>query len=149
VGREIEHHFLEGSQASPTHPSDRGRMKVKTLFFSCWVMQLLVWTAQKTLFPVVLPLVKLCGVTCSVFWDVTLYSALKVNRNFRGKYCFHLQGQKIRQARNYCETGSKELQRTTWRYIPEDKMFHNHCCEILILYIFHSRLPVFICPKHS
>jgi hypothetical protein len=31
VGREKEHHLLEGSQASPARPSDKGNVKVKAL----------------------------------------------------------------------------------------------------------------------
>jgi hypothetical protein len=31
VGREKEHRLLEGSQASPSRPSDKSRIEVKTL----------------------------------------------------------------------------------------------------------------------
>jgi hypothetical protein len=30
----------------------------------------------------------------SVFWDIMLCSAMKVNQHFRGTYCLHLQGQR-------------------------------------------------------
>jgi hypothetical protein len=44
----------------------------------------------------------------SIFWDITSCSPLKVNRRF-GKSCrLHLQGRRIRQARNQREAGSKE-----------------------------------------
>jgi hypothetical protein len=44
VGKEKEHLFLEGSQASPAHTSDLQQ------FFYCWMTSLTARTAQKTLF---------------------------------------------------------------------------------------------------
>jgi hypothetical protein len=38
-----------------------------------------------------------------VFWDITSYSPLKINRFFRGTGHFHLQVQRISQARNHRE----------------------------------------------
>jgi hypothetical protein len=44
---------------------------------------------------------------CSIFWDITLCSQLKVNRRF-GEIChFHVQGQKVGQARNQLKADSK------------------------------------------
>jgi hypothetical protein len=81
----------------------------------------------------------------SVFWDTSTCIPLKVNHIFGGTCCFHLQGQRIRQARNEHESGtmqscsacltysstlkmqaivssemSVDFQRTTRRYIPEN-----------------------------
>jgi hypothetical protein len=44
-----------------------------------------------------------------VFCDITPCSPLKVSWCFRGTCCFHLQGQRISQARNQHEAGSKQL----------------------------------------
>jgi hypothetical protein len=96
----------------------------------------------------------------STFLDIMLCSLLKVNQCFRGTCCLHLHDQKISQARNQLclpsdfmlvsylaysltlkmeATSSSEMwadfqQQTTWRYIPEDKTLHNHCCENLESY---------------
>jgi hypothetical protein len=43
-----------------------------------------------------------------VFCVVSPYSPLKVNRSFGGTSHFHLQGRRIRQAKNRHEAGSKE-----------------------------------------
>jgi hypothetical protein len=40
----------------------------------------------------------------TVFWYITLCSMLKVNRDFGGIYCHHVQGRRISQARNQCES---------------------------------------------
>jgi hypothetical protein len=40
----------------------------------------------------------------SIFWDITPCSQFKVNWRFRGACRLHLQGQRIRQARNRCES---------------------------------------------
>jgi hypothetical protein len=37
-----------------------------------------------------------------IFWDVTSCSPMKVKRNFRGTYRFHLHGRRIIRARNQC-----------------------------------------------
>jgi hypothetical protein len=60
----------------------------------------------------------------SLFWDITPCSPLKVNRRFGGACRLNRQGQNIRQARNQLEVDSK--QRSTLRYIPEDRNLHNH-----------------------
>jgi hypothetical protein len=39
----------------------------------------------------------------TIFWDITLYSPLRVNRRFGWTYCFHLQG-RISQARYQYES---------------------------------------------
>jgi hypothetical protein len=88
-----------------------------------------------------------------IFWDVTPCSALEVNRRFGGRRSFHLQGRRIRKARNQHEVGSKQssyvsysstlkmetcslemsndLQRPTWCYIKVQRVPHNHCYENL------------------
>jgi hypothetical protein len=79
----------------------------------------------------------------TIFQDITLCSLLKVNRHFRRTCRPHLNGRRIRGARNqngrrwqaepcsaysstlkmeaicFSET-SVDFQRTTWHYIPED-----------------------------
>jgi hypothetical protein len=70
----------------------------------------------------------------TIFWDITPCSPLKVNRRFGGTYSLHLQGRRIRRARNQCESRWQadssetpvDTQWTTRRYIPEDGTFHNH-----------------------
>jgi hypothetical protein len=73
----------------------------------------------------------------STFWDVTPCSPLKFNRHSGGTCSLHLQGRRINRERNQREAGSKLLvglffdtedaetsgafQKTTWRYIPEDR----------------------------
>jgi hypothetical protein len=74
-----------------------------------------------------------------IFWYITPCSPLKINQRSRGTCCLHLQGRSIIQAINQYEGWSKKsgflhglffepedgcdmfLQRTTWRYIPEDR----------------------------
>jgi hypothetical protein len=46
--------------------------------------------------------------TYYIFWDVTQFSPLKVNRRFGGTYRLHLQGQIINQVRNQREADSKQ-----------------------------------------
>jgi hypothetical protein len=43
-----------------------------------------------------------------VFWNVTPYSLLKVNRRLEGKRRFNLQVRKITQKRDQNKTGNKE-----------------------------------------
>jgi hypothetical protein len=45
----------------------------------------------------------------SVFWDITLSSALEINRCFGGTICLYLQDRRISQARDQNEAGSKEF----------------------------------------
>jgi hypothetical protein len=95
----------------------------------------------------------------TIFWDIMPCSLLKVNRRFGRTYRLHLQGRRIRQAREElclpyaftvlsCSAYSSTLkmeaicssetsvgfQRTTWRYIPEDSTLHIHRCENLKSY---------------
>jgi hypothetical protein len=44
-----------------------------------------------------------------VFYDITPRRLMKVSR--------------------YSSKTSVDFQWTTWRYIPEDRAFHDHCCE--------------------
>jgi hypothetical protein len=83
--------------------------------------------------------------TIPMFWDIMPCSLLKVNRHFGRTSHLHLQGRRICQARNQHKAGSKQslaysstlkveatwyseisvdFQRTTRRYIPEDKTLH-------------------------
>jgi hypothetical protein len=43
-----------------------------------------------------------------VFWSITACSPLKVNWRFGGACDLHLQGRRIRQARNQCEAHNKQ-----------------------------------------
>jgi hypothetical protein len=45
----------------------------------------------------------------SVFWDITPFSPLKVNRRFGGTRRLHVQGRRISQARNQRKAGGKAL----------------------------------------
>jgi hypothetical protein len=96
---------------------------------------------------------------------MTAHSSLKIKQHFEGTFRLHLQG--LRQTRKQYEAGlfaacfvlvfclaysltlkeirrssetSDGFQRTTRRYIPEDRTLHNHRCENLKSYIkFHVR----------
>jgi hypothetical protein len=78
-----------------------------------------------------------------IFWDITLWSPLKVNQSFGGTLSLHLQGQRISPVRNQSENfhvkcSSKtwvDFQQTTQHYIPEGRTLHNHRCENLKAYI--------------
>jgi hypothetical protein len=103
-------------------------------------------------------------VKSTIFWDITPCSPLIDNRRFEGAYRFHLQGRAISRARIqregrwpclppaftlvscsayfsilkmeaicFFET-SVDNQRTTRRYIPEDRTLYNHRCEKLKSY---------------
>jgi hypothetical protein len=74
----------------------------------------------------------------SVFWGITPYIPLTVNRRFGGIYRLHLHGRRMNETRNQLEAGGKlnmkltfssetsfDLQWTTWRYIPEDNSLTN------------------------
>jgi hypothetical protein len=63
-----------------------------------------------------------------IFWDITPCSPLKVSRRFGGTYLIHHHGQRISQARNLREAGSK-------LNIPEHRTLHNHRCGNLRSYI--------------
>jgi hypothetical protein len=70
--------------------------------------------------------------TAMVMKDITPYSPLKVNRRFGGTYPLHLQG-RISRAGGKLATAmyhdtSVDFQRTTRRYIPEDRTHHVHYC---------------------
>jgi hypothetical protein len=45
---------------------------------------------------------------CSIFWDITTCSPLKINRRFGGICRLHIQGRRISQARNQREAGSNQ-----------------------------------------
>jgi hypothetical protein len=87
-----------------------------------------------------------------IYWDIMSYSPLIFNRRFRGTYGHHFRGRRISQDRNKHEAElaicfilfpclahsstlmegicssetSIDFQRTTWRYIPEDRTLPNH-----------------------
>jgi hypothetical protein len=90
-----------------------------------------------------------CKIKSPSFWNITPCSPLKVNRRFGETYSLHLQVRRISRARNqrdirwqaysstlkmeaicYSEM-SVDFQRTTRRYIPEDRTIYNHRCENL------------------
>jgi hypothetical protein len=97
-----------------------------------------------------------------IFWDIPPCSHLKVNRRFGGTCWLHLPGRRISQARNQREAGSMnsslkmeaiyssatsvQIQRTTRRYIPEDRTLHNHRCENLRSYtaLYPKKTELFI-----
>jgi hypothetical protein len=74
-----------------------------------------------------------------MFSDITPCITLKVNYRFGGTCRFLHQGRRISRARNQRET-VVYFQRTTRRYIPEDRTLYNHRCENLnsciICYVF-------------
>jgi hypothetical protein len=55
----------------------------------------------------------------SIFWDITPYSPLKVNRRLGGTCRLHLQGRRINQARNKREADSKQ----SLRHLPTKRRF--------------------------
>jgi hypothetical protein len=76
----------------------------------------------------------------SIFWDIKQCSPLIFNGRF-GEICrLHLQDRRIKEARNEHEAGSAyyetsvDFQRRTRRYIPENRILHNHRCENLKSY---------------
>jgi hypothetical protein len=72
----------------------------------------------------------------SSFWDITPCSPLKVNRHFGGTCRLHLQGGRIRQARN-----QRDFQRTTLGFIPEEstlrdgRIFMNDECPLCVYFV--------------
>jgi hypothetical protein len=107
--------------------------------------------------------------TSSIFWDITLRIPLRVNRRVGGTCRLHFQGRSVSQARYQREAGSKPVtslacsstlkmkatcssetsvhfQRTTRRYIPEDRTLHNYRCENLKSY---NTVTVFEQSPHS
>jgi hypothetical protein len=80
-----------------------------------------------------------------IFWDITPCSPFKANWRFGGTFRLHLQSRTVSQARNQresrwqademeatCSTEtSVDFQRTTRRYIPEDRTLRYHRCENL------------------
>jgi hypothetical protein len=89
---------------------------------------------------------RLLHVMSSVFWDITPYSPMKVNQDFREMYRFHLQGRTLlstcftlvsclayfstlkMEAKCSSET-SVDFKRITRCCTPENKTPHNHRCE--------------------
>jgi hypothetical protein len=75
------------------------------------------------------------------FWNITPCSPLKVNRRFRGTClclppsftlisCLAYSSTLKKEATCTSET-SADFQWTALRYIPEDRILHNHRCENL------------------
>jgi hypothetical protein len=80
----------------------------------------------------------------SIFWDITLCIPSKVNRRFGGtcRKAFYLPhaftlvscsaySSTLKMEATCSSEMSVSFQRTTWRYIPEDRILHNHQCENL------------------
>jgi hypothetical protein len=76
----------------------------------------------------------------NIFWDITLWNPLNVNRRFNGRYSPHLQGWIDRARRQHEswwpgleETCSSKMlvdfQRTTRCFILKHSTLHNHGCE--------------------
>jgi hypothetical protein len=61
-------------------------------------------------------------VVAITFWDITLFSLLKVNQCFKGTYHLHLQGRRISQARNQCESKWQAQQTLKIEAICSSKM---------------------------
>jgi hypothetical protein len=64
---------------------------------------------------------------------------LKASHRFGGTCRLHLQGRIVSRTANHrkrmWQAESVDFQRTTRRYIPEDKSLHNNRCENLKSYI--------------
>jgi hypothetical protein len=95
-----------------------------------------------------------------VFWDMTPYSPLSVNRLFRGIYRLHLQGRRNKFSKKplskqvlveaICSSEtSVDTQRTTRRHIPGDDTLHNHRCENLKTYFIFSYFTVNYDSRHN
>jgi hypothetical protein len=106
-----------------------------------------------------------------IFWYIKPSRPLNVNRRFRGKFRYHLQGRKISQASNQHEAGSAcyllrpgfllalffdpedkgnifsemsvAFQQTTGCYIPEDKTFQLACVILYKLKVLRERYFIF------
>jgi hypothetical protein len=73
----------------------------------------------------------------SAFCDITPYSLFKVNRRFGLSCRLQLHSRRKQEismkqpaSRAYYSETSADFQRTTRRYIPEDKTLHNHHCAV-------------------
>jgi hypothetical protein len=51
-------------------------------------------------------ILNLSSLSCSIFWDTTPCSPLKINRSFKGKYRLPFQDPRISQAKDQHEAGS-------------------------------------------
>jgi hypothetical protein len=100
----------------------------------------------------------------SIFSNITPCNLLKTDQRFEEKYCLYFQGRRISQERHHLEADGKQntyfklvsclvnssalkleatsssitsvdFQRTVRRYIPEDRILHNYCCDSLKSYI--------------
>jgi hypothetical protein len=78
-----------------------------------------------------------------IFWSITLCSLLKVSRGFGGicllATCFMLDSclphpSKLKMQAIFFSETSVRFQRTTWRYVPEDRTLHKRLCENLKSY---------------
>jgi hypothetical protein len=100
-------------------------------------------------------------VKSTIFWDVAPYHLLEVYPCFRGIYCLHLQGQRVRQAACFllitCLAYSLALKmeavhpfrmlvnfhQTTLRHIPEDRTLVSNLLQFYMLYSKNSLLAQF------
>jgi hypothetical protein len=76
----------------------------------------------------------------AIFWNVTPCAPVEVHWHFGEKYCLHLRGQRVSQARKLREARVNQTERryvTTslsfyWaarRRIPDHRSLHNHYCQ--------------------
>jgi hypothetical protein len=76
-----------------------------------------------------------------IFWDITPYSSLKVNWCFGGICRVHLQGQRISQARNQHEAGSKQSQEVPrFKFRCWKNILTEGCCSFLLSFNVNSRI---------
>jgi hypothetical protein len=87
---------------------------------------------------------------CTIFWDITPCSLLKIDRRFGGGLCLppdftlvscSVYSSTLKMEATWSSEASVGFQRTSRHYIPEDRTLHNHRCENLKSYISSSVLP--------
>jgi hypothetical protein len=67
----------------------------------------------------------------SIFWHITPCILLQGNRRFCSPSAFTLVSSTLKMEETCSSETSVDFQRTTWYYIPEDIILHNHLCENL------------------
>jgi hypothetical protein len=75
-------------------------------------------------------------------WGIALCTPVKVNRRFGGKYCLHIHGWRVCQAKNQNEAGSKHIQLfTIWLILIKIQEFTDG---LLVNWLLHSFIHSFI-----